>query len=383
MKKNARMATDQSSRLIDLSGKDEGLIVLVTFALTIVNFVGYEKWMEYYVLLMIGKLMWNITSMKYVTAMWRSYGLYCTQIVLFFKYIGFITTISFYFTQSLLLSACTVTAALIILFPIPSSPGLSGKHKVGTLSFLLPREGTSGLPVQCWFPVGSESTVGKKSALIWTSGSPTDEVEELVLLLDQLADYSKMPRILSRHLLLARSNSLWQKDLKNLANLPSYKVAIYSHGMYGWRQVHSSCCEKLASFGFLVFSCDHAPDAMISRPPGKLNASCIFNFHLPKEYNVEQERRFYGNGLNRRVEDIRALVSFLSLKNTTDHFTEVRDKLDMKQLYCWGHSFGGATMTAYCCQYPEVAKVEYLLFYFFPFFIFLDFNLHLLFYFRQ
>lgn len=338
----------------------EAIMVVVTFVLSLADVRFSTQTVEVASAFMLAKIVWGInrTSLKHFQAHWRSSLMYLFHFLLVLKVLGLNLLYSPRIILFSCLFSCAVTAVLLWLFPVPKISPLPGNFRVGSFSFLLTNEGSSDIPVQCWFPLNSN--VSGKRSLIWTSGSVNDALEELILLLDRLADYSKIPKLLSRHLILGETNAFCQDDFRNLAKLKQYKIAIYSHGMYGWRQVHSSCCEKLASCGFLVFSCDHSPDAMISRPPGKINESIPFDFHLPKNYDIVQERKFYGKGLTRRVNDIRTLVDFLLGESVGSKFPQLSKKIDRQNINCWGHSYGGATMTAYCCQYPFIARVRIL-----------------------
>jgi hypothetical protein len=159
---------------------------------------------------------------------------------------------------------------------------------------------------------------------LWTSGHPDHQVNELYALSNQLAKQSGLPSIFSRQFLLSRMNAIYSTHFalpgtKNVTT--TFPVAVYVHGMYGWRQIHTSLCEKLASEGFIVFATDHDPDAMISRPLGsdQTNGYGRFDYDVPPfteekaigEDPQKLERKFYAQGLARRVLDLENLVDFI------------------------------------------------------------------------
>ena len=78
-------------------------------------------------------------------------------------------------------------------------------------------------------------------------------------------------------------------------------MVIYSHGMYSWRQCSSRTNELLASNGFVVFSCDHYPSAMLTRhydPKGDLVDVDKYDNDLPEgiDPGTQEEKEFYNKG---------------------------------------------------------------------------------------
>lgn len=277
-----------------------------------------------------------------------------------------------------------LTAIVLFIFPVPSAGRLHGPHKeIGTFSFnlpLLPDDGhadmdrtNSFVAVQCWFPMKSTrcSPQGwrgwlfkQQKALLWTSGHPSSQLAESTALLQFISrEYLKGPGLLLEHLSLARTNSIHQPSLGAVETSPAMPVAIYSHGMYGWRQIHRTACEALASEGYLVLACDHSPDCMIARPPldgdHQTHPYQPFDFHVPDDTD---ERIFYMKGMRRRLRDVDQLVCFLqsldghhsappaAWKPFADIFQPLHGRLDMNKLCLWGHSFGAGTMTAFSCS---------------------------------
>lgn len=286
--------------------------------------------------------------------------------------------------------SCCITAALLYLLPVPSARPLNGKYKrIGTVSFEIPvvteQNGDSPkkvmMPVQCWYPMAPPVSLLQRiyqacfqgKALMWTSGSHQQAVES-VLILSQIAHIYKMSSYVFLQLGLARTNSVYQQQPSPLPS-PSknsddssstFPVAIYSHGMYGWRQVHHTCCEQLASHGFVVFAPDHAPDAMMSRPVDDLTTSKAFDYFLPKGVEGPEERIFYGHGFNRRANDVQTLLDFIApsgnsgISGVSQMFPSFKNRLNEKSIHVWGHSFGGGTMSTVVARDSRVSSAVIL-----------------------
>jgi len=291
-----------------------------------------------------------------------------------------------------------LTVALVLLLPIPSLRAPTGPHKrVGTLSFNIPGEGSAVLPAQCWFPLndankgnvkagsGLRALMGRRRARLWTSGDAASEEAEARMLLDLLAQGISLPVWMFHHLLLALTNSEYQIDLSALVETPrgdkdsnvmdgGFPVAVYSHGMHGWRQVHTAACEELASQGFFVFAVDHCPCGTLGRPFQQLAAALPFGFHLPSHIedrsgNCERGMEFYCGGVDRRVDDIQLLLAFISTPSSSG--SDVRplpfsDHVDMRQIHLWGHSYGGVSVLVAALRDPRVRSVVVLDGWYFP-----------------
>lgn len=288
---------------------------------------------------------------------------------------------------------------LYVFFPRPAATEPVGPYKlIGSTSFIfnldpkyknLPENAgitfdryNTTLPVQVWFPMEpAQSTWGRiweewvsARSVLWTSGCPGEEYSESSMLLHHIASNYRLPHAITGHLSLARTNSLWQKDMSRiLHHLPSFTdskgststhrfpIAIYSHGMYGWRQIHTSLCESLASLGFIVIACDHAPDGMVSRPINGTPADCVpFDFHVPAGAEGMKEREFYCMGFQRRVRDMTGLLDHITSGAMETRFPSLKDKLSYDHICLWGHSFGGGTVMSTTCKDSRPARVATL-----------------------
>jgi dienelactone hydrolase len=328
---------------------------------------------------------------------WRTAILYCFQIISTI-YCSFLV---FSFVQSnpsvsiLLIVGSFTSAIAIYIYPVPILKDLPGRFKsIGTISFDLPVENCSSPQetrcYQCWFPIDvQDSCWFKGRSLRWTSGHEKAQVDESKVLLRFTATSNNIPSFFLRHLSLAKSNVLYQDSFKNLVKEPNqspFPIAIYSHGLYGWRQIHHYCCEALASFGFVVVAMDHHPDSMVSRwtPRDPTSPdispspqwSSIFGSKLKlfqsspfafANSGKDDEREFYSKGLERRVDDIKRLITFIEMGGIYQRFPELpANCLDSDNLFTWGHSYGGGTVAALSCQDTRVRAVVTLDGWFYP-----------------
>ena len=233
-----------------------------------------------------------------------------------------------------------VTGITLYLLPVSTPTLLIGKHtRIGTVSFNFSAADSDesymkDIPVQCWFPMKEKGTTSSSNskAMLWTSGNPQEQERELFALLNALARNQKLPSFALKHLALTRVNSIFNLDLTDLSDSKKvYPVAIYSHGLYGWRQIHHTACEKLASEGIIVFALDHQPDSTLSRPYKKLKTTKKFDFNVPAGSTPMEDHTFYAQGIERRQSQILALIQFLP---------SISNRLDLSLISCFGHSYG-------------------------------------------
>lgn len=251
---------------------------------------------------------------------------------------------------------------VVSIFPLPGTPRLRGKFvRVGTNSFILPKSG--GRTVQCWFPLSNAKPISwwrwlflceRKKGVMWTSGNPQCEIKESRKLFEALNKVENVPLFILNHLHLARCRAEWcdEINLLSVKDTEKYPVAIFSHGLKGWRQIHHTACEQLASYGFIVFSMDHTPDAMVSRPHMEPEKSKNFSFECEDDPNYGPAyRSFYRKGIERRALDIKTLIDYLQSINT------LAAKLDLKRIFMWGHSYGGGTAATVAALDNRIAGV--------------------------
>ena len=333
--------------------------------------------------------------LDYLKVFWRTILLYAILIVASI-YISLLMFSSFnvigsesktlYIIPSLLLVASILSSIALYIYPVPSAPPLIGNNKlIGTISFNISVEQTDKdnknseihgcRTVQCWFPMKNCMPTSSGRSILWTSGNKETQFNESQVLLDAVAASSKIPSFVLRHLSFSRSHSYGQESFKNIAQPPEnthFPVAVYCHGLYGWRQIHNSLCETLASFGFVVFSMDHYPDCTISRFATTDPLPCPsnpadhksnfhferFSFQVPPSEDSEGERAFYQGGLKRRMKDITTLLDMIESGGIYQRFPELpNNSLDVSKVYICGHSYGGGTASALSCMDTRVSAV--------------------------
>lgn len=280
------------------------------------------------------------------------------------------------------------TIIFLYLFPVPSPPQLKGPYKrVGTMTITIPmtlpvgsqlhnNEQSYDLTCQVWFPYPYTSSAHEwwdylllsllginTKATLWTSGLKKDEDEEMMRLLTYTCKNNRLPTFALSQIALANSNSVFVDPASNTMSQQQplcalFPAAVYSHGMYAWRQINSTSFESLASNGLVVFSLDHKPSAMCARPYGDPSRSQTFDYPLPAEFSPgsDSERVFYNGGAERRGHEISCLFDFLQKEENAKKFHIVSDKFHL-----FGHSFGaGSAVVAACTNHSRVASCSLL-----------------------
>ena len=252
-----------------------------------------------------------------------------------------------------------ISLILVVLFPVPATDPLQGKYKcIGTSSLIVPGVGSKDLHIQVWYPVREESTDSwwrSSRSTIWTSGNPAHQIDEINHLITGMARTYGLPSTILSHLTFGMSNAAWNISCDDVLTAQTtnitFPVAIYSHGMYGWKQVHTSACEALASSGFVVIGVDHDPDCMMFRPVGSPHSSRYFDYDLPEGLSVKEEREFYSKGMDRRASDIIRVIDVVSSQDELRTLCPaLAGRLDVESVHLWGHSFGGGTVATVCCR---------------------------------
>ena len=194
--------------------------------------------------------------------------------------------------------------------------------------------------------------------MLWTSGNPGEELRELYTLVGKIEELPA-PWLLN-HLALAVTNSVWVDPgdavsaMAVAATATGRTIAVYSHGKSGWRQIDHQQCEALASQGNVVVSCDHVPDAMVSRPVGRLDESSAADYNwISSTDNPTDERAFHIRGTDRRCRDVTAAL---------EHLGSVfpPGSISFDGINAWGHSYGGATVALLACRDRRFSKVAML-----------------------
>ena len=272
------------------------------------------------------------------------------------------------------------------LFPLRCIPNKSAQGiGIATFSFTIsvtpPSSNASAtatvpyeVPVQVWY--AREPDVSSRPVTLWTSGDPETQEAESRALVSAILKNIKLPQFLLQHLALCQHprifhcSELAAGDLKLDGNAP---IVIYSHGLYGWRQLASSTMEKLVNAGFVVLALDHCPTAYVSRPPGAAASYTAFNYYLPKDLEGQpQEKHFYNEGLVRRAAEVQALIDALLSVNEygpNSNNVVVRNIqaiIDPRKVHLVGHSYGAGTVALVCSRDSRIASAVLLDSWMFP-----------------
>lgn len=244
---------------------------------------------------------------------------------------------------------------------------MTGEYSVGTYSFnidiklppntqLHNENQTYLLPCQCWYPIRMRKNrwFSANSSILWTSADKKEQFFEAKLLLDHLAADIKLPKVILQHLMLITTNSKWYSRPANIIDLGANKklpIAIYSHGLTSFRQMHTSCIEQLVSHGFILFSLDHIPSSNCARPYKCLNKSQSFDYKIPG--NNPDERIFFQSGVDRRTKEIEHLV---------EHIISLSQELpiDVSQIHLFGHSYGAVTQATVASRLTNIKSIVLL-----------------------
>ena len=142
-----------------------------------------------------------------------------------------------------------------------------------------------------------------------------------------------------------RTNSF--DDIKISSKKERFPVVFYLHGLAGTgREGNTSLCEHLASKGFVVFALDfpYASEA-VQFPDGRVIKNIISTAGL----KYQQRQDLAENEMSVWLEDLNFSLNYLKELNTrTDSF--LQQKLDLRAIGFFGHSFGGAASFNFCSK---------------------------------
>lgn len=175
-------------------------------------------------------------------------------------------------------------------------------------------------------------------------------------------------------MLTAYSHSEHDAPLASSPASRGFPLVVVSHGLYGFRFVHSALCSILASEGCVVAAIDHHPDALHAVFPADRET---IPFAYPEPVNVSQEevRAHWSRGLERRVADLRALLDLFGAgqgagegpvpadtptpaeESRGPAFADLAASTSIESVGVVGHSYGGGTAVALSKRDSRVALV--------------------------
>lgn len=186
-----------------------------------------------------------------------------------------------------------------------------------------------------------------------------------------MARFARLPSFSLGHMLTSYSHSEHDAPLARSTATRGFPLVLVSHGLYGFRFVHSALCSVLASEGCIVAAIDHHPDALHAVFPADREA-VPFSFPPPDDASHEEVRAHWSRGLERRVADLRALLDLIGAgagasqdavaadtggEETGPTFAELAASTSVNAVGVVGHSYGGGTVVALGKRDSRVALV--------------------------
>jgi dienelactone hydrolase len=191
------------------------------------------------------------------------------------------------------------------------------------------------LALQVWYPAAG--TVHEPAAWIDDPGTfASIAAEEL-----------DMPAFALGHVGLVRTHATRDAPLAPGGGWP---LVVYAHGWTGFRNVHTTQLESLASHGYVVAAVDHAPGALAAMHPGgevvPLEADALPS-GVPEEEYDEAARLLMATF----ADDMGSVVAQVS---DDERFA---DRVDGERLAMIGHSTGGGAAILACGREPACRAV--------------------------
>jgi dienelactone hydrolase len=249
------------------------------------------------------------------------------------------------------LTLAAIAGLLAWALPVTVLPPPDGPQAVGTVTIAWsdperperygedpgsPRE----LVAQAWYPADRHAPV-----------EPGPWVEEAQRFGAVAARELDLPAFTLGHLGLIRSHATDEARGAHGAS-GSRPLLIYSHGWRGFRTIHSTLLESLASHGYVVLALDHTYGALATVfPDGRVTPldPQALPSGVPAEIRVDAGEQL----IDTFARDIEALLDQL-----VDILpTEVLAAVDLDRVGLLGHSTGGGAAILTCSRLPNCAAV--------------------------
>lgn len=173
------------------------------------------------------------------------------------------------------------------------------------------------LVVQVWYPAKTET------------GKPMPYLDNLNLRIDALGGAGDFPGFLASHIDLVKTHSFLNAPFYPEKQFP---LLILSHGITGFRQMHTALIEELTSNGYVVVAPDHTYDCNLTIFPDGHTADYRSDITGdPDSVNIRRQQ------LNTRVADIKFILDRLIV---TGEFNKI---INFEKVGVLGHSYGGST----------------------------------------
>ena len=251
-----------------------------------------------------------------------------------------------------------ITHSLLILFPIPQLPPLSGPYPISFID----QEWTDPIRPE-WIPPFSKSTLPRPLFIrFWYPAIiPADThlirkpyFPHVHIRGPAQAKEFNIPGFIISHFSLTGTHALFSK-LPNgqVEPLPPYPgrhpLITFSHGFSGSFDQNTVLMEDLVSKGYIVVSMDHTFDATCSVHP-TIEKTFNINCAIPddvidrvKEGHIDSLFELRHRQLNARMKDCDFVINQIKEKKEPAFLVPY---IDTSSIIAMGHSFGGATATA-------------------------------------
>jgi hypothetical protein len=249
------------------------------------------------------------------------------------------------------LTLALVGGLLAWALPVTTLPAPDGPHAVGTVTFSWseeerperygdhpgePRE----LVAQVWYPADRDAPV-----------DPAPWVEQADRFGAAAARELALPPFALGHLGLIRSHAT--EDVEGAEAAPASRpLLIYSHGWRGFRTIHSTLLESLASHGYVVAAVDHTYGSLASVfPDGRvlpLDPQALPQ-GVPNEIREDAGEQLIAT----YARDVESFLEQLEVGLPP----EVMSTVDLERVGLFGHSAGGGAVILACSRVPGCAAV--------------------------
>lgn len=222
------------------------------------------------------------------------------------------------------------------LFPVIKLPNPTGSYSIGTTTFELnnnnqPEIFTQSLTdtrrfmIRSWYPVDE---VGNKQ--------PVPYVDNPNAFGKGVEKSYGFPSFVVSHFPLTPTHSF--RDVPISVAKDKFPVLVFSHGYGGLDFQNTVLLEELSSYGYIVFSINHAYESTVSVFPDK---TVILESVKDESHNINSSLSMWAN-------DTIFLLDQLEISNNNKIPNIFWNKLDLTKIGLLGHSFGGTTSEEVC-----------------------------------
>jgi predicted dienelactone hydrolase len=250
------------------------------------------------------------------------------------------------------LTLAGVAGILAWAVPVTQLDAPGGPAAVGTVSFAwtdperVERYGTRpGSPrelvAQVWYPADDAAPA-----------APAPWVHEAQRFGAIAAEELDLPPFALGHLGLIRSHATEGAAGAPAAAPASRPLLVYSHGWRGFRAIHSTLLEELASHGYVVVALDHTHGSLATVfPDGRVTP--LDPRALPDQASAEERDAAGERLVATYARDLETVIDQLDAGLPPEVYATV----DLDRVGLLGHSTGGGAAILACARLPECGAV--------------------------